>query len=103
LEQASDNRTARPVLELAGQPGTAAGTDPAALPGPGTAPDGSEQLTTDEELSGDLDNATLYSNEDTAIQIIRATRTWIQYGMVGFTVFCIVIGALESVLIHLGL
>jgi hypothetical protein len=30
------------------------------------------------------------------IDVIRATRGWIQYGMVGFAIFCIVIGALEA-------
>jgi hypothetical protein len=28
--------------------------------------------------------------------IIRATRGWIQYGVVGFAVLCIVIGAVEA-------
>ncbi len=30
------------------------------------------------------------------IDVIRATRGWIQYGMVGFAIFCILIGALEA-------
>jgi hypothetical protein len=30
------------------------------------------------------------------LTIIRATRLWVQYGIVGFAVFCIVIGAVES-------
>jgi hypothetical protein len=34
--------------------------------------------------------------DDTGIQIIRATRTWIQYGTVGFAVVCIIIGAVEG-------
>jgi hypothetical protein len=34
--------------------------------------------------------------DDTHIQIIRATRSWIQYGTVGFAVICIVIGAVEA-------
>jgi hypothetical protein len=29
-------------------------------------------------------------------QIIHATRSWIQYGTVGFSVLCIVIGAVEA-------
>ena len=33
---------------------------------------------------------------DTGIQILRATRSWIQYGTVGFAVFCILIGAVEA-------
>jgi len=30
------------------------------------------------------------------LEIIRATRTWIQYGVVGFALLCIVIGAVEA-------
>lgn len=30
------------------------------------------------------------------ITIIRATRLWVQYGIFGFAVFCIVVGAVES-------
>jgi hypothetical protein len=30
------------------------------------------------------------------LTIIRATRVWVQYGIFGFAVFCIVIGAVES-------
>jgi hypothetical protein len=33
-----------------------------------------------------------------ALDIARATRTWIQYGMVGFAVMCIVIGAVKGAL-----
>jgi hypothetical protein len=29
-------------------------------------------------------------------QIIHATRSWIQYGTVGFSVLCIVVGAVEA-------
>jgi hypothetical protein len=28
--------------------------------------------------------------------LIRATRIWIQYGLVGFTIFCILVGAVEA-------
>jgi hypothetical protein len=28
--------------------------------------------------------------------LIRATRLWIQYGLVGFTIFCILVGAVEA-------
>jgi hypothetical protein len=34
--------------------------------------------------------------DETSIQIIHATRSWIQYGTVGFAVICIVIGAVEA-------
>jgi hypothetical protein len=30
------------------------------------------------------------------ITVVRATRFWVQYGIFGFAVFCIVIGAVES-------
>lgn len=33
-----------------------------------------------------------------ALDIAHATRTWIQYGIVGFAVMCIVIGAIKGVL-----
>jgi hypothetical protein len=28
--------------------------------------------------------------------LIRATRCWIQYGLVGFTIVCILVGAVEA-------
>jgi hypothetical protein len=28
--------------------------------------------------------------------LIRATRIWIQYGLVGFTILCILVGAVEA-------
>ena len=34
--------------------------------------------------------------DDAGIEIIRATRSWIQYGTLGFAVICIVIGAVEA-------
>jgi hypothetical protein len=34
--------------------------------------------------------------DDAGIEIIRATRSWIQYGTLGFAVVCIVIGAVEA-------
>ena len=30
------------------------------------------------------------------LTVVRATRLWVQYGIFGFAVFCIVIGAVES-------
>lgn len=30
------------------------------------------------------------------LTIARATRLWVQYGLFGFAVFCIVVGAVES-------
>ena len=34
--------------------------------------------------------------EDTWPDIVRSTRSWLQYGTVGFAVLCIVIGAVEA-------
>jgi hypothetical protein len=34
--------------------------------------------------------------EDTSREIVRATRSWIQYGTLGFAVLCIVVGAVEA-------
>jgi hypothetical protein len=42
--------------------------------------------------------ADLLWSDDTGIQIVRATRSWIQYGTVGFAVVCIIIGAVEALL-----
>jgi len=42
--------------------------------------------------------ATAYWLDVTGIPILRATRTWIQYGTVGFAVICILIGAIEGLL-----
>jgi len=33
---------------------------------------------------------------DSQLSVIHATRTWIQYGVFGFAVFCIVVGAVEA-------
>jgi len=33
---------------------------------------------------------------EAGFEIIRATRSWVQYGTLGFAVFCIVIGAVEA-------
>ena len=41
--------------------------------------------------------ASLYDSlQETWPDIIHATRSWIQYGTVGFAVFCIVVGAVEA-------
>ena len=31
-----------------------------------------------------------------SLTVVRATRLWVQYGIFGFAVFCIVVGAMES-------
>ena len=33
---------------------------------------------------------------DAELSVIHATRTWLQYGVFGFAVFCIVVGAVEA-------
>jgi len=33
---------------------------------------------------------------DDGVHVLRATRGWIQYGMVGFAILCIVVGAVEA-------
>jgi predicted oxidoreductase len=33
---------------------------------------------------------------DAQLSVIRATRTWLQYGVFGFAVFLIVVGAVEA-------
>jgi hypothetical protein len=38
----------------------------------------------------------LFLLDETGIEILRATRTWIQYGAFGFAVLCIVVGAVEA-------
>jgi len=30
------------------------------------------------------------------LNVMHATRTWLQYGVVGFAIFCIVVGAVEA-------
>ena len=41
------------------------------------------------------EQAPAYTSEDLRA-ILNYTRNWIQYGLVGFTVTCILIGAVES-------
>ena len=31
-----------------------------------------------------------------AVNVLRATRGWIQYGVVGFAILCVVVGAVEA-------
>jgi hypothetical protein len=60
---------------------------PALLPdNPKSGP--TEQQQSNEQVS--------YGLDETGIQILRATRSWIQYGTVGFAVICILIGAVEG-------
>jgi hypothetical protein len=34
--------------------------------------------------------------DGTGIEIVRATRSWVQYGTVAFAAICIIIGAVEA-------
>jgi hypothetical protein len=54
-----------------------------------TEPATSEESETDSET---LDT----EQEIEAISVIHATRTWVQYGIFGFAVLCIIIGAMEA-------
>ncbi len=45
--------------------------------------------------SGDI-RAPNVTQVDLQLSVIHATRTWIQYGVFGFAVFCIVLGAVEA-------
>ena len=38
----------------------------------------------------------LDSDASFGLTVVRATRIWIQYGVFGFAVFCILVGAVES-------
>jgi hypothetical protein len=68
--------------------------DQSALLGPAEAqPEAAEQNQINESVSAE-ENA--YWLDETGIPILRATRSWIQYGTVGFAVICIVIGAVEA-------
>jgi len=45
--------------------------------------------------SGDIP-AVNAAEVDLQLSVIHATRTWLQYGVFGFAVFCIVVGAVEA-------
>jgi hypothetical protein len=73
---------------------TAIFADQSALLGAGEAqPASAEQNQVDEGVSV---SQSAYWLDETGIPILRATRSWIQYGTVGFAVICIVIGAVEA-------
>jgi hypothetical protein len=55
-----------------------------------------EQPNYNEEISGEFPDPPRGWLDDAGLEIIRATRSWIQYGAVGFAVICIVIGAVEA-------
>jgi hypothetical protein len=59
-------------------------------------PDIDEQTQIAERVSLPQDNSAPPWWDGSAIEIARATRSWIQYGTVAFAVICIVIGAVEA-------
>jgi hypothetical protein len=65
---------------------------------PALLPDEPESGPTEQQQSNEQVPAerTAYWLDETGIQILRATRSWIQYGTVGFAVICILIGAVEG-------
>jgi hypothetical protein len=56
-------------------------------------PPPTEQPQSEEQVSAQRPALWL---DDTGIAIVRATRSWVQYGTVGFAVICILIGAVEG-------
>jgi hypothetical protein len=100
LEQHAENPVPwlvfEPFREPALDPVPILEREPAATPTAAAAPDSTEQLTLNEEVRISQESLVRAWLDDTGIQIIRATRTWIQYGTVGFAVICIVIGAVEG-------
>jgi hypothetical protein len=93
LEQHSDNPTPWLVFEPVWEPVCTPAEQTAT---PAEVLDSAEQLPLNEEVSAAQETSASAWPDDTGIQIIRATRSWIQYGTVGFAVFCIIVGALEG-------
>jgi hypothetical protein len=65
---------------------------------PAFPPDEPQSEPIEQQQSNEQDPAerSAYGLDETGIQILRATRSWIQYGTVGFAVVCILIGAVEG-------
>ena len=91
MERQSDNPAPWLVFEPPWEPAF----ESAALP-PAVAVESNEQPSNTEQVSVSEQMPTPAWLEDVGIQIIRATRSWIQYGTVGFAVMCIIIGAVEA-------
>jgi hypothetical protein len=73
-------------------------SDAGALSTPAVTIDSTEQPSTPQAVALPSDISVVAWLDDAGIQIIRATRSWIQYGTVGFAVICIVIGAVEGLI-----
>lgn len=56
----------------------------------------SEQAKFSERLSILYDRSAPPWWDGSGVEIVRATRSWIQYGTLAFAVICIVIGAVEA-------
>jgi len=102
LEQHSENTTAPLVPEAHWEPvcdpQRVALGESDATSNPPSEDESSEQPTPNQDIREAASASISAWPEDAGIQIIRATRSWIQYGTVGFAVFCIVIGAVEALL-----
>ena len=57
-----------------------------------------EESTEPKAEPANVQEATCNWPDGFALEIARATRTWVQYGMLGFAVVCIVIGAVKGLL-----
>jgi hypothetical protein len=55
-----------------------------------------EQAEVNEQVSIPYDYPASPWWDGSGIEIVRATRSWIQYGTVAFAVICIIIGAVEA-------
>jgi hypothetical protein len=69
---------------------------PVEAPSPIEMPSAKEDKSIEE--SSVLEHSVPFWLDDTGIEIVRATRSWIQYGAVGFAIVCIIIGAVEALL-----
>jgi hypothetical protein len=94
LEQQSDNPTPwlvfEPAWEAVGPPAEETAD----------APESTEQHQLNEQATLLQEDPSTAWPDDMGVQIIRATRSWIQYGTLGFAVICIIIGALEGLFGH---
>jgi len=97
LEQQSENPEPWLVFEPAPEPAGESGAKTTTVSTPDIEGDSAGQAELSEGVSTPAEHPAFVWPHDTGIQIIRATRSWIQYGTVGFAVICILIGALEGI------
>jgi hypothetical protein len=100
LEQHSEDPIPELTLELIGELAWMPPTGPVGAPvtasDPAVAHDPIEEFQPAPEVSTHWESPVPDWLEDTGVEIVRATRSWIQYGTVGFAVICIIIGAVEA-------